>query len=91
MGEVDLRIPQAGKYHDEERQPFQPNSLDRGVRSERALPNPVRHAMCILESRTGFSLSWPVIPLPVLTCRLGRRRQKSPSRCIFSADDLWIC
>ena len=33
----------------------------------------------------------PVIPLLVPFTRIGRRRQKSPSRCIFSADDLRSC
>jgi hypothetical protein len=33
-------------------------------------------------------LSLPVFARPVSITRIGRRRQKSPSRCIFSADDL---
>ena len=36
-GEVHLRIPQTRDYHDEEGRPFYPKSLDRGVRSERAM------------------------------------------------------
>jgi hypothetical protein len=34
---VHLRIPQTCDYHDDEGRPFSPNSLDRGVRSERAM------------------------------------------------------
>jgi len=34
-------------------------------------------------------LSSPVLPVPLT--RIGRRRQKSPSRCIFSVDDLRSC
>jgi len=37
VGEVSLQIPQARDYHDENGHPFYPPSLDRGVRSERAL------------------------------------------------------
>jgi len=37
VGEVHLRIPQTRDYHDEEGRPFYPKSLDRGVRSERAM------------------------------------------------------
>ena len=37
----------------------------------------------------------PCLPYPLaahrLSTRIGRRRQKSPSRCIFSADDLRSC
>ena len=36
-GEVRLRIPQTRDYHDDEGRPFYPKSLDRGVRSERAM------------------------------------------------------
>ena len=36
-GEVHLRIPQTRDYHDEEGRPFYPKSLERGVRSERAM------------------------------------------------------
>jgi len=41
VGEVSLRIPQTRKYHDEEGRPFYPKSLERGVRSERAMTLPV--------------------------------------------------
>ena len=34
---MQLRIPQSRDYHDEEGRPFYPKSLDRGVRSERAM------------------------------------------------------
>ena len=37
VGEVHLRIPQTRDYHDDEGRPFYPKSLDRGVRSERAM------------------------------------------------------
>ena len=37
MGEVPLRIPQTRGYHDEDGRPFYPKSLERGVRSERAM------------------------------------------------------
>ena len=37
VGEVSLQIPQTRDYHDENGHPFYPQSLDRGVRSERAL------------------------------------------------------
>lgn len=37
VGEVPLRIPQTRGYHDEEGRPFYPKSLERGVRSERAM------------------------------------------------------
>jgi transposase-like protein len=37
VGEVNLRIPQTRDYHDEEGRPFYPKSLERGVRSERAM------------------------------------------------------
>jgi putative transposase len=37
VGEVNLRIPQTCDYHDEEGRPFYPKSIDRGVRSERAM------------------------------------------------------
>ena len=36
VGEVSLQIPQTRDYHDENGHPFYPQSLDRGVRSERA-------------------------------------------------------
>jgi len=34
---VDLRIPQTRDYRDENGRPFYPRSLERGVRSERAM------------------------------------------------------
>ena len=37
VGELALRIPQTRDYHDEEGRPFYPKSLDRGVRSQRAM------------------------------------------------------
>ena len=37
VGEVVLRIPQTRGYHDAEGRPFYPKSLERGVRSERAM------------------------------------------------------
>ena len=37
VGEVALRIPQTRGYHDAEGRPFYPKSLERGVRSERAM------------------------------------------------------
>jgi transposase-like protein len=37
VGEVTLRIPQTRDYHDEDGRPFFPKSLERGVRSERAM------------------------------------------------------
>jgi transposase-like protein len=37
VGEVHLRIPQTHDYHDDEGRPFYPKSLERGVRSERAM------------------------------------------------------
>ena len=37
VGEVALRIPQTRGYHDDEGRPFYPKSLERGVRSERAM------------------------------------------------------
>jgi transposase-like protein len=37
VGQVDLRIPQTRGYHDENGRPFYPRSLERGVRSERAM------------------------------------------------------
>jgi hypothetical protein len=37
VGEVPLRIPQTRGYHDEDGRPFYPKSLERGVRSERAM------------------------------------------------------
>lgn len=37
VGEVSLRIPQTRGYHDAEGRPFYPKSLERGVRSERAM------------------------------------------------------
>lgn len=37
VGEVSLRIPQTRGYHDDEGRPFYPKSLERGVRSERAM------------------------------------------------------
>jgi putative transposase len=36
-GQVDLRIPQTRNYRDEHGRPFYPRSLERGVRSERAM------------------------------------------------------
>jgi len=59
--------------------------------SKRGSLNPVRHGDCCPESRTGFSLSCPVMTAHLSPTRIGRRRQKSPSRCIFSADDLRSC
>jgi transposase-like protein len=38
VGELALRIPQTRDYPDEEGRPFYPKSLDRGVRSHRAMP-----------------------------------------------------
>jgi hypothetical protein len=37
VGQVDLRIPQTRGYRDENGRPFYPQSLERGVRSERAM------------------------------------------------------
>jgi len=37
VGEVHLRIPQTRGYHDDHGRPFYPRSLERGVRSERAM------------------------------------------------------
>ena len=37
VGQVDLRIPQTRSYRDEHGRPFYPRSLERGVRSERAM------------------------------------------------------
>ena len=37
VGEVSLRIPQTRGYHDDEGPPYYPKSLERGVRSERAM------------------------------------------------------
>jgi putative transposase len=37
VGEVHLRIPQTRDYHDDDGRPFYPKSLERGVRSERAM------------------------------------------------------
>jgi putative transposase len=37
VGEVSLRIPQTRGYYDDEGRPFYPKSLERGVRSERAM------------------------------------------------------
>ncbi|NDA26343.1 MAG: hypothetical protein EBZ05_05815 [Verrucomicrobia bacterium] len=37
VGEVALRIPQTRGYHDADGRPFYPKSLERGVRSERAM------------------------------------------------------
>lgn len=37
VGEVSLRIPQTRGYHDDEGRPFYPKSLERGVRSKRAM------------------------------------------------------
>lgn len=37
VGEVSLRIPQTRGYHDDEGRPLYPKSLERGVRSERAM------------------------------------------------------
>jgi putative transposase len=37
VGEIDLRIPQTRGYRDESGRPFYPKSLERGVRSERAM------------------------------------------------------
>jgi transposase-like protein len=37
VGRVDLRIPQTRGYRDENGRPFYPRSLERGVRSERAM------------------------------------------------------
>jgi putative transposase len=37
VGEVSLRIPQTRDYHDDQGRPFYPKSLERGVRSERAM------------------------------------------------------
>jgi transposase-like protein len=46
VGEVGLRIPQARDYHDEEGRPFYPKSLERGVRSERAMVLAVAEMYC---------------------------------------------
>jgi len=37
VGDVHLRIPQTRGYHDDRGRPFYPRSLERGVRSERAM------------------------------------------------------
>jgi len=37
VGDVHLRIPQTRGYHDDQGRPFYPRSLERGVRSERAM------------------------------------------------------
>ena len=37
VGEVSLRIPHSRGYHDDEGRPFYPKSVERGVRSERAM------------------------------------------------------
>ena len=46
MGEVPLRIPQTRGYHDEDGRPFYPKSLERGVRSERAMILAVAEMYC---------------------------------------------
>jgi len=46
VGEVPLRIPQTRGYHDEEGRPFYPKSLERGVRSERAMILAVAEMYC---------------------------------------------
>jgi putative transposase len=46
VGEVRLRIPQTRDYHDEEGRPFYPKSLERGVRSERAMVLAVAEMYC---------------------------------------------
>jgi transposase-like protein len=46
VGEVALRIPQTRNYHDEEGKPFYPKSLERGVRSERAMILAVAEMYC---------------------------------------------
>jgi transposase-like protein len=43
---VRLRIPQTRDYHDEEGRPFYPKSLERGVRSERAMILAVAEMYC---------------------------------------------
>ena len=46
VGEVPLRIPQTRGYHDEDGRPFYPKSLERGVRSERAMILAVAEMYC---------------------------------------------
>ena len=46
VGEVPLRIPQTRSYHDEDGRPFYPKSLERGVRSERAMILAVAEMYC---------------------------------------------
>ena len=46
VGEVPLRIPQTRGYHDEDGRPFSPKSLERGVRSERAMILAVAEMYC---------------------------------------------
>jgi transposase-like protein len=46
VGEVPLRIPQTRGYHDEDGRPFYPKSLERGVRSERAMVLAVAEMYC---------------------------------------------
>ena len=49
VGRVDLRIPQTRGYRDENGRPFYPRSLERGVRSERAMTLAVVEELCGLE------------------------------------------
>ena len=46
VGEVPLRIPQTRGYHDQDGRPFYPKSLERGVRSERAMILAVAEMYC---------------------------------------------
>jgi len=38
LGDLPLQVPQSRDYADEHGRPFYPSALERGVRSERALP-----------------------------------------------------
>ena len=74
VGEVSLRIPQTRGYHDDEGRPFYPKSLERGVRSERAMTLAVaemyvkgvstRKVTAVVEKLCGLDLP----PGSILTC-----------------------
>jgi putative transposase len=67
VGEVSLRIPQTRGYHDDEGRPFYPKSLERGVRSERAVTLAVaemyvkgvstRKVTAVVEKLCGFEVT----------------------------------
>ena len=81
VGEVSLRIPQARDYHDEQGRTFYPKSLERGVRSERAMT----HAVAEMDVQGGSSRAGPWLRAPAIHGNNGARAPSPKPRRDHSA------